>query len=167
MKVAVTSQNFRSVTAHAGKTRRFLIFDLRCACSPRESERLDLPKEMSFHEFRGDRHPLDGVSALITGGAHGVSAIGNAVTFAGILAALSPIAFWLMGHKEETMIEISYGDAVFWGTIIAVQLLIANISRRGPAPYYDPPAPRSVDPPSVCSPPTWRGSGDAEVERGD
>lgn len=69
MKVAVTSQNFRSVTAHAGKTRRFLIFDLRCACSPRESERLDLPKEMSFHEFRGDRHPLDGVSALITGGA--------------------------------------------------------------------------------------------------
>lgn len=69
MKVAVSSQNFRSVTAHAGKTRRFLIFDLQCACSPREAERLDLPKEMSFHEFRGDRHPLDGVTALITGGA--------------------------------------------------------------------------------------------------
>ena len=69
MKVAVTSQNFRSVTAHAGKTRRFLIFDVRCPLSPRESERLDLPKEMSFHEFRGDRHPLDGVSVLITGGA--------------------------------------------------------------------------------------------------
>jgi hypothetical protein len=71
-KIAVTSQNFRTVTAHAGKTRRFLIFDVRCPCTPREVDRLDLPKEMSFHEFRGDRHPLDGVTALITGGAgHG------------------------------------------------------------------------------------------------
>ena len=69
MKVAVTSQNFRTVTSHAGKSRRFLVFDISCPCTPREIERLDLPKEMSFHEFRGDRHPIDGISALITGGA--------------------------------------------------------------------------------------------------
>lgn len=69
MKIAVTSQNFRAVTAHAGKTRRFLVFDIRSPCAPREVERLDLPKEMSFHEFRGNAHPLDGVTALITGGA--------------------------------------------------------------------------------------------------
>ena len=69
MKIAVTSQNFRTVTSHAGKSRRFLVFDISCPCTPREIERLDLPKEMSFHEFRGDRHPIDGISALITGGA--------------------------------------------------------------------------------------------------
>lgn len=69
MKNAVTSQNFRTVTSHAGKSRRFLVFDISCPCTPREIERLDLPKEMSFHEFRGDRHPIDGISALITGGA--------------------------------------------------------------------------------------------------
>lgn len=69
MKVAVTSQNFRTITAHAGKARRFLIFDISCPCSPREVERLDLDKDMAFHEFRGDYHPIDGVKALITGGA--------------------------------------------------------------------------------------------------
>lgn len=69
MKAAVTSQNFRTVTSHAGKTRRFLVFDITSPCAPREIERLDLPKEMSFHEFRGDKHPIDGITALITGGA--------------------------------------------------------------------------------------------------
>ncbi len=69
MRVAVTSQNFRTVTAHAGKARRFLIYDISNPCSPREIERLDLPKEMSFHEFHGDHHPIDGVDALVTGGA--------------------------------------------------------------------------------------------------
>jgi predicted Fe-Mo cluster-binding NifX family protein len=69
MKIAVTSQNFRTVTAHAGKTRRFLIYELVPPGAPQEVERLDLPQELSFHEFRGTHHPVDGVTALITGGA--------------------------------------------------------------------------------------------------
>lgn len=69
MEIAVTSQNSRSVTSHAGKSRRFLVLDISCPCTPCEIERIDLPKEMSFHGFRGDRHPIDGISALITGGA--------------------------------------------------------------------------------------------------
>lgn len=69
MKVAVTSQNLRTVTAHAGKARRFLIFDVSCPCSPREIDRLDLDKDMSFHEFKGNSHPIDGVTALISGSA--------------------------------------------------------------------------------------------------
>lgn len=69
MRVAVTSQNFKTVTAHAGKARRFLIYDISNPCSPREIERLDLPKEMSFHEFHGGPHPIDGIDALVTGGA--------------------------------------------------------------------------------------------------
>lgn len=67
MKIAVTSQNFRTITGHAGKTRRFLVYE---ASGPevREVQRLDLPKEQSFHELHGDApHPIDGVDVLITG----------------------------------------------------------------------------------------------------
>ncbi len=66
MKIGVTSQNFRTITGHAGKTRRFLVYDSQQA-EIRETERLDLPKEMSMHEFRGDRHPLDALDVLIVG----------------------------------------------------------------------------------------------------
>jgi len=65
MKIAVTSQNFRTVTGHAGKARRFLIFDPQ----GRELDRLDLPKVLSFHEWHGAddaSHPVDGVDAIIT-----------------------------------------------------------------------------------------------------
>jgi predicted Fe-Mo cluster-binding NifX family protein len=70
MKVAVTSQNFRTVTPHAGKTRRFLVFEINPDQTPKEIGRLDLDREMTMHEFRGrGAHPLDQVDALITGSA--------------------------------------------------------------------------------------------------
>lgn len=70
MKVAVTSQNFRTITGHAGKTTHFLVFEVEGAEPPREVERLDLPREMMMHEFRGGaEHPLQRVNALVTGGA--------------------------------------------------------------------------------------------------
>ncbi|MCB6178557.1 nitrogen fixation protein [Rhodobacter sp. Har01] len=70
MRIAVASQNFRTVTAHAGKTRRFLIFEASPGCPAREVARLDLPKAMSIHEFHGDGpHPLDAVEAVIAGSA--------------------------------------------------------------------------------------------------
>ena len=66
MKVAVTSQNFRTITGHAGKTRRFLVYQADGG-EVREIERLDLPKEQSFHELHGDApHPIDGVDVLVT-----------------------------------------------------------------------------------------------------
>lgn len=69
MKIAVTSQNFRTVTGHAGKTRRFLIYEIGADRAPREIERLDLPKGMAFHDFRGDGpHPVDVVNVLVTSG---------------------------------------------------------------------------------------------------
>ena len=68
MKIAVTSQNFRSITQHAGKTRRFLIFEQDPSTGkPVESARLDLPREMSMHEFRVEDHPLFKVDMLVTG----------------------------------------------------------------------------------------------------
>jgi predicted Fe-Mo cluster-binding NifX family protein len=69
MKFAVTSQNFRTITPHAGKTRRFLLFDVAPGSEPVETGRLDLPIEMSMHEFRGGPHPLDGTEVLIAGSA--------------------------------------------------------------------------------------------------
>lgn len=71
MRVAVSSQNFRSITGHAGKSRRFIVYDLAPGEAPRELERLDLPKEQSLHEYHGDDHPLfrQGLDAVVTGSA--------------------------------------------------------------------------------------------------
>lgn len=69
MKIAVSSQNFRTVTSHAGKARRFIVFDLATQCTPREVERLDLPREFALHEYRGLDHPLFAMDAVITGSA--------------------------------------------------------------------------------------------------
>ena len=71
MRIAITSQNFRSITGHAGKSRRFIVYELSPGGDARELERLDLPKEMSLHEYHGDDHPLYmlGLDAILTGGA--------------------------------------------------------------------------------------------------
>jgi len=68
MKIGVTSQNFKTITGHAGKTRRFLVFSKNDQGNWLESERLNLPKEMSMHEFRGVKHPIDDLDVLITAG---------------------------------------------------------------------------------------------------
>lgn len=70
MRFAVASQNFRTVTGHAGKTRRFLVFEVTTGQPPQEVERFDLPKEQSIHAFRGDGpHPLDFVGVVIAASA--------------------------------------------------------------------------------------------------
>lgn len=69
MKIAVTSQNFKSVTGHAGKSRRFIIFDVGTPCDTPEVVWLDLPVEMSFHEFAGGKHPLDDMDVILTASA--------------------------------------------------------------------------------------------------
>jgi len=69
MKIGITSQNFRTITSHAGKARRFLIFEADPASGEvQELERLDLPKEMAIHSFTGDQHPIDRIDVMITGG---------------------------------------------------------------------------------------------------
>jgi predicted Fe-Mo cluster-binding NifX family protein len=67
-KIGVTSQNFRTITGHAGKARRFMVFE-QGAQGVQETERLDLPKEMSMHGYPQDQtHPLDQLDILITVG---------------------------------------------------------------------------------------------------
>jgi predicted Fe-Mo cluster-binding NifX family protein len=69
MKIAVTSQNFRTITPHAGRTRRFLVYEAAVeGGEPVELARLDLPQDMAMHDFRGDGpHPLDAMDVVIAG----------------------------------------------------------------------------------------------------
>jgi predicted Fe-Mo cluster-binding NifX family protein len=71
MRIAVSTQNFRTITGHAGKSRRFIVYNAEPGQAPEELERLDLPKEMSLHEYHGDDHPLFALAldAVITGSA--------------------------------------------------------------------------------------------------
>lgn len=71
MRVAISSQNFRTITSHAGKSRRFLIYEVDREGPPNEVDRLDLPKGMALHDFHGDDHPLflSELDAIVTGGA--------------------------------------------------------------------------------------------------
>jgi len=68
MKIGITSQNFRTITGHAGKTRRFFVHDVDDSGAWREPTRLDLPKSMSLHEYHGQDHPLFDLDVLITAG---------------------------------------------------------------------------------------------------
>lgn len=70
MRIAVASQNFRTITGHAGMTRRFMVFEAEAGqpCTP--VERIELAKDQAIHEFKGDGpHPLDGVQVVIAGSA--------------------------------------------------------------------------------------------------
>lgn len=69
MKIAVTSQNFKMVTGHAGKSRRFIIYDIGTPCDAPKVVWLDLPMDMTFHEFTGGPHPLDDVDVILTASA--------------------------------------------------------------------------------------------------
>lgn len=66
MKIAVTSQNRRMVTEHAGKCRKFWIYHIDQG-QPTGREMLELPLEQSFHESSPhEPHPLDDVQVLIS-----------------------------------------------------------------------------------------------------
>ncbi len=68
MKIAVTSQNRREITQHAGRCRNFLVFEVVDGRFTGQSL-LELPKEASFHDSSPNaRHPLDDVDLLIAGG---------------------------------------------------------------------------------------------------
>lgn len=75
MKIAVTNQDFRAITAHAGVTRRFIVCEF--AVDGRlifEVDHLDFDKTMSMRAFREKKsaHPLDQMDVPITGGAGSV-----------------------------------------------------------------------------------------------
>lgn len=68
MKIAVTSQNRKNITEHAGRCRKFWVFDI-ADNKIVDKALLELPKEQSFHDSSPHApHPLDDVDILIAGG---------------------------------------------------------------------------------------------------
>ncbi len=68
MKIAVTSQNRRTITEHAGKCRKFWVYDIAQGQVAGKTL-LELPLEQSFHQSAPHApHPLDGIQVLIAGG---------------------------------------------------------------------------------------------------
>ena len=67
MKIGVSSQNFRTITGHAVKARRFFVFEQQVQ-KLSELDRIDLPKEMSMHEYHGENHPVYELDILVTSG---------------------------------------------------------------------------------------------------
>jgi len=73
MKIAITSQNRKTITGHAGKCRKFWVYEVEGG-AVQSKNLLELPIEQSFHESAHSAtgstapHPLDGVNVLITGG---------------------------------------------------------------------------------------------------
>lgn len=71
MRIAVTSQNRRDITEHAGRCRNFWVFEVDGLRIVNRSL-LEIPKEASFHDAPANApHPLDGVDLLIAGGLGG------------------------------------------------------------------------------------------------
>ena len=67
VKIAVTSQNRKTITEHAGQCRKFRIFEIDNKVITGQSL-IELPKEQSFHNTSShDAHPLDEVDVLIAG----------------------------------------------------------------------------------------------------
>lgn len=76
---------------------------------------------------------LGNLLKIFTGGAEGLgSKVGNVVTTVSVVAAMSPLVMAFFKNREEVLVTVTVGDAAFWGAIIAAQLIIANVSKRGP-----------------------------------
>ena len=72
MKIAVTSQNRTTITGHAGKCRKFWIFEIKNQ-QVQNKQLLELPREQSYHESAHTvdlttQNPLDEIHVLITAG---------------------------------------------------------------------------------------------------
>ena len=59
------------------------------------------------------------------------SKIGNATANVASIAALAPVAYWLIENRESSFIVISYGDMAFWGGIMFVLIKVVHYTRAG------------------------------------
>ncbi len=106
MRIAVTSQNFISVTGHAGRAHRFMLFESHGVEPALEVARLDLDKSMAIHSFDSrTAHTLDRVDILITGGAGAgfvrlLAARGVLVVATDEINPLQAVEAFLSGHTK-------------------------------------------------------------------
>lgn len=68
MKIAVTSQNRKTITAHAGKCRKFWLYKI-AEDNSISRELIELGIDETFHATGKDNpHPLDSIDVLMTAG---------------------------------------------------------------------------------------------------
>ena len=117
MRIAVSSQNFRTITGHAGRARRFIVFDAAGTAAPREIERLDLDLDMAIHGFdHRARHPLDSMNVLSTGGAGAgfvrhLAARGVAVVATSETDPRSAVEAFLAGRLTAANVGCNHDDS--------------------------------------------------------
>lgn len=88
MKIAVASQDRRSITEHAGRCRKFWIYEIE-QNRVGHKHLLELPEEQSFHDSSPHApHPLDDVQVLIAGNL-GIGLFGR-LAARGIKAVITP-----------------------------------------------------------------------------
>lgn len=69
MKIAISSQNRRSVTAHAGRCRRFWLYDVREGGTVAARELVELDKSQTLHELAPEiPDALRSVDVLLSAG---------------------------------------------------------------------------------------------------
>lgn len=67
VRIAVSSNDYRTVSGHAGQAQRWLIFETDANGLLGDGKRLDLLPTQVFHRFQGPGlHPLDGVAVIVT-----------------------------------------------------------------------------------------------------
>lgn len=68
MKIAVASSDYQSVSGHAGRAKRWLVFAIDESGTLSPPQRIELPGAQVFHyvEESDVAHPLDGIDAVIT-----------------------------------------------------------------------------------------------------
>lgn len=106
MKIAVTSQNRRTVTGHAGRCRGFWLYETDGGRVTGRSL-IELPPGQTLHDSQdAGPHPLDDIAVLITGGM-GVG-LRERLRRKGILAVATAeidpdraVAMWLNGTLAE------------------------------------------------------------------
>ena len=103
MKIAVTSQNRASITDHAGRCRKFWIYETEYA-EVVEKHLLELPLDQAFHDALPQ--PLAGINVLISGGM--ASAMRYRLKQQGIQAVTTlesdpdrAVTAWLNGTLDE------------------------------------------------------------------
>jgi predicted Fe-Mo cluster-binding NifX family protein len=105
MKIAVTSQNLSTISGHAGRCRKFWIYEVEGKRVARKAL-LELPLALRFQACVPDRpHPLNAVNVLITAGMK--TRLHDNLMQKGILAVSTTetdpdraVAAWLDGDLE-------------------------------------------------------------------
>lgn len=105
MKIAITSQNLSTISGHAGRCRKFWIYEVEGKRVARKAL-LELPLAQRFQACApGSPHPLDVVNVLITGGMK--TRLHDSLMQKGILAVSTTetdpdraVAAWLDGDLE-------------------------------------------------------------------